>query len=329
MINFVNVSKFILSDVSFNIPKGEVVGLIGATGSGKTTLVKLASGILAPESGRVSVLGKDPVKHKGKYFSGLGIYLTGVPVLNENDSAAAGIGVLREIYGIPKADFADRYKYFSELFGFKSYERERLKELSIGQRKRIELSATFIPEPELLLLDEPEIGLDEEAKQTLEEVIKEMSSRGCTILVTSHDLQSISRVSSRIMILSDGNLMFYGSESVLRHKFLPVNQMTLKYEGDFPMVDDLPLLKYSVASDRTEEADPLVQTGTFSCKYDERYVTASEILSVLMKNLKVTDISIKKPDLEQIILDKNRDDKIKKVTFEGRKNELYRSKQHQ
>ena len=302
MINFENVSKFILSDVSFSIPKGEVVGLIGATGSGKTTLVKLASGILEPERGRVSVLGADPVKNKGRYSSRLGVYLTGVPVLSEYDSALSGIGILGKMYNIPDAEFQKRYDELSTLFGFKNFEGERLKDLSVGQRKRIELSATFILEPEMLLLDEPEIGLDEEAKQTLEEVIKDRTSKGMTVLVTSHDLPSISHLSTRIMMLSEGKLIFYGSESVLRHKFLPVNQMTLKYEGAIPMVDDLPLLKYRVDSGKAG--------GTFYCEYDERYVSASEVLAVIMHHSKVTDIKIKKPDLEQVILGKNRDKKF-------------------
>ena len=301
MINFENVSKFILSDVSFSIPKGEVVGLIGATGSGKTTLVKLASGILEPERGRVSVLGKDPVKNKGRYESRLGVYLTGIPVLSENDSALSGIGMLGKMYNIPDAEFKFRYDALTKSFGFKAFEGERLKDLSVGQRKRIELSATFILEPEMLLLDEPEIGLDEEAKQTLEEEIKNRAAQGMTVLVTSHDLQSISHLSSRIMMLSEGKLIFYGSEAVLRHRFLPINQMTLKYEGNIPVVDDLPLLKYSVDGGKAG--------GTFYCEYDERYVSASEILAVIMKHTKVTDIKIKKPDLEQIILGKNRDDK--------------------
>ncbi|MCR5398621.1 MAG: ATP-binding cassette domain-containing protein [Lachnospiraceae bacterium] len=295
MINFENVSKFILEDISFNLPKGEVVGLIGASGTGKTTLVKLAAGILKPEHGRVSVLGKNPVLNRGKYSTRVGVFMTGIPVLSESDSALNGIGILAKMYDIPELEFQKRYDELSQLFGFRTYERERLKELSVGQRRRIELAATFIPEPELLLLDEPEIGLDEEAKQTLEEVIKERAERGMTVLITSHDLQSISNLSTRIMILSPNSgkhsgMIFYGTEDVLRHRFLPVNRMTIKYEGSIPMVDDLPLVKYSLTHDE------------FICEYDERYVSSSEILTVIMKHTRVTDIKIKKPDLEQIIL---------------------------
>ena len=295
MINFENVSKFILEDISFSLPRGEVIGLIGASGTGKTTLVKLAAGILEPERGRVSVLGRNPVLSRGKYSSRLGVFMTGIPVLSENDSALSGIGILAKVYDIPEFEFQKRYDELSQLFGFKSYENERLKELSVGQRRRIELAATFILESELLLLDEPEIGLDEEAKQTLEEVIKERAERGMTVLITSHDLQSISHLSTRIMILSansesQSRIIFYGTEGVLRHRFLPINRMTLKYEGGIPMVDDLPLVRNSLTKDEV------------ICEYDERYVSASEILAVIMKHTRVTDIKIKKPDLEQIIL---------------------------
>ena len=294
MISFENVSKFILTDVSFHIPRGEVVGLIGASGSGKTTLIKLAAGLLKPEKGRVSLFGKNPVSNRGKYASRLGVYLTGVPVLEENDTAYLGISMLGKMYDISENEFKIRYDKLANRFGFKDYHDVRIKELSIGQRRRVELAAVFILEPEVYLLDEAEIGLDEDGKQTLEALILERKESGAAFLVTSHNISSVSQLSTRLMILSAGKQVFYGSEEVLRHSFLPINRMTLKYEGDIPVVDDLPLLRYSMVG------------NDFVCEYDERFVTTSEILAVIMKHSKITDIKINKPDLEQIILQEER-----------------------
>lgn len=293
MINFENVSKFILDDISIHIQKGQVTGLIGDTGAGKTTLVKLASGLLLPDVGRVSVMEKNPVQYRSRYGTKLGVLITGIPILEDNDSALTGLGILQSMYDIPKGEFGERYEELATRLGFKAYENEKIKELSVGQRRRVELAATFILNPELVILDEPEVGLDEECKQILEEIVKERAASGATFLITSHNLTEISNMCDRLLILSEGKLIFYGSEASLRSQYLPINTMTITYEGAIPNIDDLPIVRYKMDGNR------------ISYDYNSKYIAASELLEVLMKQTKIIDIKIKKPDLEQIIIDLN------------------------
>lgn len=290
MINFENVSKFIISDLSLNVPKGQVVGVIGDTGSGKTTFVKLASGLLLPESGRVSLMHRDPLVIRGKKNSDLGVFITGVPFLSNEDSVFTGMDMIRTMYAISGEEYKNTYKELAESFGFKSYEHEKIKNLSAGQRRRVELAAVMSIEPKIVILDEPDVGLDAEGRQILDEYVTMKKKQGVTFLITSHNLTGLSRICDRIMILSEGKCIFYGSERTLRYEQLPINKMTVSYDGPVPSIDDLPIVKYTL------DENELV------LEYNSRFITASEILNVLMKQTKILDIKISKPDLEQIII---------------------------
>ena len=293
MIDIENVSKFRLSDISLSIPRGYVVGLIGATGSGKTTLVKLSAGLLLPETGRVSVMGQNPVKNRGRYGTRLSVFITGIPLIERDDSALIGMDMMRNYYSISKDKFIRDYAELSERFGFRDYENEKLKNLSAGQRRRVELAAAFILNSELIILDEPDVGLDEAGKQVFEDIVKEKVKQGVTFLITSHNLTEVSNLSDRLVVLSEGKLMFYGNERMLRSRYLPVNTMTVTYDGAIPNIDDLPIVRYRIDG------------NTVSYDYNSKYITASELINVLMKQVRVLDVKIKKPDLEQIILNRS------------------------
>ena len=204
MINFEKVSKFTLSDISINIPKGEIVGLIGASGSGKTTFVRLACGLLTPDLGRVRVLGKNPVDYRQKYFSDVSTFIVGKNLLDKETSVIQNFEMLRIMYGINKSEFYKRYNEISEMLDFKGYEYEKVISLSFGQKMRVEVAAALILEPMLLLLDEPTVGMDQNAKECLTKTLKEKASEGMTILITSHDMQSISNICTRLAIIDKG-----------------------------------------------------------------------------------------------------------------------------
>lgn len=290
MINFERVTKFKLEDFTINIPKNEIVGLIGATGSGKTTFIKLASGLLIPDSGRVRVLGKDPVKYRRKCASEVGVFIAGKPHLEAEDTVLQAFELIRAEYGIEKSVFKNRFSKLSDLFEFSGYVGTKVRELSLGQKMRVELAAVLIFEPKLLLLDEPNIGLDENGKHILNKVLKECVAKGMTVLVTSHDMASISSLCSRLAIIDKGKMVFYGSEANLRSKFMPINRMTVKFDGPIPNIDDLPITMFTLNKD------------TLIYEYNTNYVSSSEVLEVLINQTRVFDIKIQKPDLESIMI---------------------------
>ncbi|MGN1120174.1 MAG: ATP-binding cassette domain-containing protein [Oscillospiraceae bacterium] len=289
MIYFENVSKYCLEEVSLHIPNGEIVGLVGASGAGKTTLIKLACGLLAPDKGRVYTLGKDPVSNRKRYKNAVSAFVTGTPLLCREDTVLQGFELIRTMYGIEKAEFHKRYIELSERLDFGKYEHQTVKNLSLGQRMRAELGAALIYEPKLLLLDEPNVGLDENGKAVLYELLTERCRSGMTVLMTSHDMAGVSRMCGRLALLDSGKLVFYGSEDNLRSRYSPIDVMTLKFSGNIPDFEDLPLKKYSVQGD------------TLTLSYNSNHITAAEILKLILRQTAVTEVSVRKPDLESII----------------------------
>lgn len=290
MINFENVSCRVLREITFNVPKGEIVGLIGKSGAGKTTLIKAVCGLLSPNVGNVYVLGKDPVKFRHKYRERFSAFIAGIPLLCPEDNARQGFEIIRTIYGISKREFEKRYVALSKRLDFARYENKPVKNLSLGERMRAELSAAMICEPDLLVLDEPNIGLDENAKRVLGELLSERRVKGLTTLLTSHDMASVSEICTRIALMENGKLVFYGSRETLQSRFTPIDTMTLKIGGALPDFEDLPLKKYSVYG------------NIVVLSYNSNHVTAAEILKTVLRQTEISEVNIRKPDLESVIM---------------------------
>ncbi|MCH5339552.1 MAG: ATP-binding cassette domain-containing protein [Acetatifactor sp.] len=289
MIQLEEVSKFVLSDVSLYVPEGEIVGLVGASGAGKTTLLRLICGLLQADGGRVRTLGRDPVVWRRYYGAEISTFLTGVPLLCREDTVQQGFELMKILYHISDSQFKRDYQKLSESLDFGKYVRETVKNLSLGQRMRVELGAALICRPRLLLLDEPSIGLDENGKAALWELLEERSGMGMTVLVTSHDMTGISRLCSRIALLDGGKLVFYGSEKNLRSRYAPVDVMTVNVSGQLPDLEDLPLKHYSV------------EGSVLTMSYDSNRITSAEILSLILSQTGVSGVNIRKPNLESII----------------------------
>lgn len=289
VISFEQVSKYSLQDISFHIPKGETVGLIGASGAGKTTLIKLACGLLAPDSGRVYTLDRNPVFNRSRYKDRVSTLIAGVPFLCREDTVSQGLALIRSMYGISKSEFARRYDELAARLDFGKYERQTVKNLSLGQRMRTELGAALIYEPDLLLLDEPNVGLDENGKAALCSILTERCKAGMTVLMTSHDMIGISRMCSRIALLDGGRLIFYGSEDNLRSRYAPIDVMTITFCGKLPDFEDLPLKSYSLRG------------NSITLSYNTNHITSAEILKLILRQTAVTEVSIRKPDLESIV----------------------------
>ena len=289
MLSFENVSKFIVSGFSLHIPQGVAVGLIGRSGAGKTTLLRLACGMLAPESGEVYTLQKNPVEKRSVLSRRIGCLLEKMPVLEEEESVADNLKRLQIVYRMSDREFEEEYGVLANTLGIREFEHSMVQGLSFGQRRRAELAAVLLHRPELLLLDEPTNGLDETAKQALQEVLQERVKQGMTLVFASHNMREVSGLCNRIVLLEKGKLLYYGEEGALLRKYAPMDKMRLKVDGVLPDMEDLPVGKYML------EGDELVLT------YNSNHITASEILEELLKQTSVREVSIQKPDLADVI----------------------------
>lgn len=292
MVHFQNVKKFALSDISLYIPAGERVGLLGGAGSGKTTLLKLACGLFAPECGSVCVLGGNPAVYPKKSLLPISAYLAGLPLLDKNDSICQGFRLIRKMYHIPEEQFLSDYKELSARLGFRAFEQAAVRTLSLGQRVRAELAAALITRPKLLLLDEPNAGLDENGKAALREILTECGQQGLTVLIATSDMVGIAKLCTRFVVLEDGKVAFYGSEKNLRNRFAPVDVMTVILGGKIPDLEDLPVKRYRIEENR------------LTISYNSSHVTAAEILRRLLAQTEVAEVKIKKPTLEDAKIEK-------------------------
>ncbi|MBQ9767838.1 MAG: ATP-binding cassette domain-containing protein [Lachnospiraceae bacterium] len=303
MICFEQVSKFILSDVSIHIPEGSSVGLIGASGAGKTTFLKLACGLLLPDKGYVHTLRKAPVKHRSELSSDLSAMLNDIPVFQEYSSVESSFRDLQIAYGMSEANFTKEYNTLSETLGFRSFEKHAVKDLSLGQRRRAELGALLLPHPKLLLLDEPTIGLDQNAKEALRELLAERQKEGMTLVISSHDMVEISALCERIALLDHGTLTYYGDKELLLKRFAPMDALEVTFSGRLPDLEDLPLARYSLNQNK------------LTVTYNSNHVTSAEVLHHILKQTSLVSVTTHKSELADVI----------KRIEKGETNEFYRS----
>lgn len=303
MICFEHVGKFVLSDVSIHIPQGTSVGLIGASGAGKTTFLKLACGLLIPKQGNVHTLRKNPVNHRGKLGKSMCAMLNNIPVLADYNSVKSNFEDLQIIYRMTERRFQEEYGLLAEVLGFGAYENETISALSLGQRKRAELGALLLSRPKLLLLDEPTIGLDQSGKEALRMLLSERQKEGMTLVISSHDMSEIAALCDRIVLLDSGRLAYYGDRELLLKRFAPIDTLEVILSGPIPDLEDLPLNSF------------MLNQNKLTLTYNSNHVSSAELLHHLLKQTSFTGVTTYKAQLADVI-----------SQIERRKNEFYRGK---
>jgi len=198
-----------LNDISFTLKKGQILGLIGENGAGKTTLLKIIVGLLNPTEGNIQVLQQNPFLKKNEFLSKIGMVLGQKSQLWPDISAYQSFELLAKIYKIPQVEFKKQISYLDKSFQVSDFIYKQVRKLSLGQRMRLEIMASLIHKPELLLLDEPTIGLDIESKNNIRLLIKKLNKElNTTIILTSHDMHDIENICQKLIILQNGKIIF-------------------------------------------------------------------------------------------------------------------------
>lgn len=249
MIICKDVSKFILKGIELHVPAGITLGVIGASGAGKTTFLKLISGLLSPESGGIYTFRKDPVGKRKEILRDIAVLFADIPVFHDELSVRDCLNEMKIIYGIRKDRFVERTEYVADILGFKEILDTRVRSLSLGQKRRAELGMTFIRDAGLYIFDEPCIGLDQNAKAAFYRLVKEKKEEGATILISSHDMEDISELAERILLLDEGEAVFYGSKEELVKKLIPLEECRIKMEGSIPDISDLEVERLVIEND--------------------------------------------------------------------------------
>src|SRR5215468_2381562 len=206
--------------VSFSIEPGEMVAFLGPNGAGKTTTLKMLSGLIYPTAGQARVLGFVPWERADAFRRRFALVMGQKNQLWWDLPAADSFQLHREIYSLPTDDFHRTVGELTELFQVEKLTRQPVRELSLGERMKMELIAALLHQPQLLLLDEPTIGLDVVAQAAIQRCLRDYNARhGVTMLLTSHYMRDVEALCSRVLVISHGKVIYDGPLGKITEQF--------------------------------------------------------------------------------------------------------------
>ena len=208
-----------LNGISFTIGQGELVGFLGPNGAGKSTTLKILTGVLFPTGGNATVMGFTPWKHRKHYVAQIGAVFGQKSQLIWDIPPLDSFLMNQAIYGIEEHAFRSRLENLTALLGVADLMRQPTRNLSLGERMKCEFIMAMLHDPQVVFLDEPTIGLDVLAKESIRGFIREMNSRGVTFILTTHDLDDVERLAHRVILINHGEIMFDDSIGKLKKFF--------------------------------------------------------------------------------------------------------------
>jgi ABC-2 type transport system ATP-binding protein len=282
-----------VDDVTFSITAGECLGYIGANGAGKSTTIKALLGILVPTAGRVRVCDLDPVTQRRTLARRVGAVFGQRSQLWWDLPLAESFRLLGAVHRLPDPVWRARLDECSELLEMDDFLDTPVRQLSLGQRMRGEVTAALLHSPELLVLDEPTIGLDVVSKERLRAFLaRERVERGTTILLTTHDLSDIERLSDRILVIDHGRLVFDGTLPGLVSRVGAERVLVVDLHEPTPPLEGIP-----GTSLRAVEADGLRQELGFRAEV----TTAAEVVAAVTARASLRDLTIREPAIEDVV----------------------------
>lgn len=281
-----------VKEVSFAIEEGELVGFLGPNGAGKTTTLKMLAGLLHPASGDARVLGYVPWKRADGYRRQFALLLGQKNQLWWDLPARDSLELNSKIYGIPRADYERTVGELTELLSVKDKLDVMVRELSLGERMKMELIAALLHRPRVLFLDEPTIGLDVVSQKTVREFLRRHNaSHRTTILLTSHYMADIAELCRRVIIIDHGTIFFDGQLSDVLDRFADFKLITIELNAGADLADSRDFSRFGDVIERTSA------TIKFKVKRDR----VIPVCKALLDELPVRDIDIQEVPIEDVI----------------------------
>lgn len=289
--NYIN--KKAVNDISFSIKKGEMVGFIGKNGAGKSTTIKMLSGILYPDSGEIKVDGFIPYKQRKKYVANIGVVFGQKTQLNWDLPLMDSFELLKEIYRISDELYKKKLEKFIKLLDMKEFLYQPVRQLSLGQRMKGDIVAALLHSPKIVFFDEPTIGLDVVAKENVRQFIKYLNkTEGITMIFTTHDMQDIEKVCNSLIIIDKGEKVYDGSIDEIKNNYVSSRSIEIEFSNE---VNVEPIKDVSIRN----------QEGFNGCKklfsFDSAKVRINELMTDILTKYDVKDISIIEPAIDDII----------------------------
>ncbi len=280
-----------VKDVSFTVEEGEFVGFLGPNGAGKTTTLKMLAGLLYPTSGSARVLGYTPWEREDGYRRQFALLLGQKNQLWWDLPARESLELNSKIYGIDPNLFERTVADLTELLDVKDKLNVMVRELSLGERMKMELIASLLHQPKVLFLDEPTIGLDVISQKTVREFLRtHNATRKTTILLTSHYMADIQELCQRVIIIDHGTIFFDGRLSEILDRFADSKLVTISCDG---------------ASNRHKEDlskyGEVLEQNLERIKLKVKRDRVIPVCKALLDELPVSDIDIQEVPIEDII----------------------------
>jgi len=277
-----------VENLNLEIEEGEMIGYIGANGAGKSTTVKMLTGILEPSSGDITVDGRNPSKERKKNAMNIGVVFGQKTQLWWDLPVKESFKLLKEIYEVNDEDYQERIDEFDKVLQLSDFWDQPVRKLSLGQKMRCELAAAFLHHPKIVYLDEPTIGLDVAVKERIRDFIRKMNrEKDITVMLTTHDIGDIEDLCDRIVVLDEGKKIYDGQLDTLVNRF---SSRRLLLETDDIIELDIDGVK-----------DVQKINGQVEIVFDREIISASDLMQEVLERYDVSDFQIKEPDIEAVV----------------------------
>ena len=301
------VRKTAVDDISFSIKKGEIVGYIGSNGAGKSTTIKMMTGILNPTEGTCLVNGIDPSKNRKENAQNIGVVFGQRTQLWWDLPLSESFTILKEIYDVSDEDYASQMEFLNRVLEIHEFFDKPVRTLSLGQRMRADLGAALLHRPKVLYLDEPTIGLDIVVKDNIRHAIKEINEKyETTVVLTTHDIGDIEELCSRIIIIDEGKKIYDGTLENLKDSYGTRRRVTMEVKRseaieELKLEEHLKGLNDVLITKDDYEAVLDMDSKSYTVTFDKHKLQVPQILSAVMEVTEVTDIKLQETELTDIV----------------------------
>lgn len=286
-----------VNDISFSVSQGEMVGYIGENGAGKSTTIKMLTGILTPTSGEIVVNGMNPHKEREKFVRTIGVVFGQRSQLWWDIAVQESFRLLKKVYKVSDAQYNEHMNHVIKTLDIEPLLDKPVRKLSLGQRMRCELAAALIHNPPLLFLDEPTIGLDVLVKLKIREFLKEINEKyNTTILLTTHDLTDIEALCERVIMLDEGKIIYDGALGHLKDQWADGKALQFQFLENVELPDLAMITSGIPVKWEVDEKEPI-----FTAFVDNNDELISQVIAKVVAGFKIKDIKINEISTEEII----------------------------
>ncbi|RNB52556.1 ATP-binding cassette domain-containing protein [Brevibacillus gelatini] len=285
-----------VDDLSFTVEEGEMFALIGENGAGKSTTIKMLTGILTPSDGEIVINGYVPFKQREEYVRSIGVVFGQRSQLWWDLSPLESFRLLKSVYKVDEAEGEKWLTRLIEELEISSFVSQPVRKLSLGQRMRCEVAASLIHKPRLLFLDEPTVGLDVLVKQKIREFLRNLNeTENMTILLTTHDVSDIEALCKRVLVMDKGKLIFDGLLSDLKEKWGNGTEVSFQMKKR-TSADELRRALGDMPCKITQENE-----YTLSVQVQQSQEMLPFVLSTVMSSFEVSDVKMLETSTEDIV----------------------------